>query len=140
MYKGKDRRLHPRYRAHKLSLKVRRLQPADAPAATWDSVRPQDFNTLGLGFSSVHGYTEGEMLELRLSLDNIRLEQVIGCVQNVHGDRHGLQFDFSHDHMNTEQMLSALEQIEAKLNTSHGALAGGIRKMKRRERYSDKSG
>jgi hypothetical protein len=135
MYKGKNRRQHSRYRAQQLSIQVWQRGSNTPP----DRVIGSDFNSHGVAFASAgHEFSEGDQLELTLSLNNIHISNLIGLVRSSHNGRYGIEFDFTSKYMQSKEVIDALDKIEDILNTSHSAVSSGVRKMKKRDRYTDK--
>lgn len=135
MYKGKDRRQYPRYRAEQLSVNIRPLRSEASP----DRVKSIDFNAHGLSFQHSGGVLRpGDFLELTLVLKHVRVYGVIAVIRNMHEGRAGIQFDFSHERMQDPNIIDSLEELERMLHTSHATVSSGLRKMKKRDRFSDK--
>lgn len=135
MYKGKDRRQYPRYRAEQLSVSIRPLGSEISP----DRVKPVDYNAHGLAFQHPgRDMKPGEYLEMTLALKHVRIYGVVAVIRNIHDGRVGMQFDFSHERMRAANVIDSMEEIERMLHTSHAAVSSGFRKMKKRDRFSDK--
>ncbi len=136
MYKDKNRRQYARYRTQQLFIEVKVPGVDRHP----DRVKGIDFNAHGLAFIvSAQQFDIGEQLELNIRLEKIHLTQLIAEVRNIQDDRYGVKFVFTAEHMKTAAVLDGLEEIARILNASHTAVVDtGLRKTKKRDRFSDK--
>ncbi|MEW5756348.1 MAG: PilZ domain-containing protein [Pseudomonadota bacterium] len=136
MLKGKDRRQSVRYKAGKLVVSVKPIDSDQRP----DRVRAIDFNCNGLSFTtSAPHYAADQPIVLDIQLDDIQLHDIQAVIRHADNGRIGVQFDFSSPHMQSLHILDALERIEGLLHTSRAAIVPtGVRKMRKRDRYSDK--
>ena len=98
-----------------------------------------DFNIHGLAFDAAgHEFDLNDELEITLSLKNIHIPSLIAVVRNLQHGRYGVEFDLTSKYIQSEDVLDTLDEIENTLNTSHSAISSGTRKMKKRDRYSNK--
>lgn len=138
MYKGRERRCHPRYKAGRLQVSVRRVIPDSTPGDDFKVVA-YDFNHLGLAFDAHIALEIGEQLLLTLRHDHLLLTGLIATIRNRNEWRYGVAFDFSTAEMNSIEILDGLENLEAALKGSYAGTvsSSALRKMKRRDRYGE---
>lgn len=137
MYRGKERRCHPRFKAGRLQISVRRTQ--DDTANNDAKVVAYDYNHLGLAFDAHLDLDIGEQIILTLRHDTLSLSGLTATVKNRNECRYGVAYDFSAPQMNSAEVLDKLEAIEAALRGTYAetVVSSALRKMKRRDRYNE---
>jgi len=119
MYRGKNRRRHPRYGVGSLRVWVHRRGVA-ALFGKRCEVTPIDFSSMGMAFRCVRPLAPGERLVCDFIKDHHRVINVVGVVREItrlaNHCRVGIEFDFeADDHMRAPETKAGLRVIETLL-------------------------